>query len=138
MQALWKEFFCISKDMFTALCNILRPRLEKQLTQLRSPVPIEKRIAIGITRLAEEDSFLSLSLQFGVGTSTCYSICAEFESALCTIRNEYKKIPQNQDQIQRHITNFEETRQIPQIVSAVDGSHIPILTPGENKEDNFD
>ena len=81
---------------------------------------------------------MSLSLQFGVGTSTCYSICAEFESALCTIRNEYKKIPQNQDQIQRHITNFKETRQIPQIVSAVDGSHIPILTPGENKEDNFD
>ena len=81
------------------------------------------------------DLFLSLSLQFGVGTSTCHSICAEFESGLYTIDNEYIKFPQNQDQIQRHITNVEETSQIPQIVGIVDCSHSPILVPGESKED---
>ena len=64
-------------------------------------------------------------------------MCAEFESALCTIRNEYIKFPQNQDQIQKHITNFEETSQIPHVVGFFDGSHIPILAPGENKEDYF-
>ena len=105
-----ERVFRISKDTFTALCNILRPRLENQLTQL---VPIEKRITIGIRRLAKGDSFSSLSLQFGVRTSTCHSICTEFESASCTIHNEYITFPQNQDQIQRHNTNFEWTSQIP-------------------------
>ena len=131
IQVLWKEFFCISKDTFTALCNLLRPRLEKQLTQLRLLVPVKKRIAIGIRCLAKGDSFSSLSLQFGVGTSTCHSIC------VCTTRNEYIKFSQNQHQIQKHITNFEETIQRPQIVGAVDGLHIPILVPGENREDYF-
>ena len=102
-----------------------------------SPVPIKKWIAISIRCLAKGDLFLSLSLQFGIGTSTCHSICAEFESALCTIHNEYIKFPQNQDQVQRHITNVEETSQIPQIVGIADGSHIPILVPGENKEGYF-
>ena len=85
--------------------NLLRLRLEKQLTQFRSPVPIEKEIPIGIRRLAKGDSFSSLSLKFGVGTSTCHSIYAEFESALCTIGNEYIKFPKNQNQIQRNATN---------------------------------
>ena len=78
-----------------------------------------------------------MSLQFGVGPSTCHSICAEFESALCTIRNEYIKFPKNQDQIQKHIANFEKTSQLPQIVRVIDGSHIPILAPSKNKEDYF-
>ena len=137
IQVLWKEFFRISKDTFTPLCYLLRLRLEKQLTQFQSPVPNEKRVAIGIRRLAKGDSFSSLSLQFGVGTSTCHSICTGFEYALCTLCNEYIKFPKNQDQIQRHITNFEETSQLPQIVCIADGSHIPILAPGENKEDYF-
>ena len=72
-----------------------------------------------------------MSLQFGVGTSTCHSIC------VCTTHNEYIKFSQNQHQIQKHITNFEETIQRPQIVGAVDGLHIPILVPGENREDYF-
>ena len=45
-QVLWKGYFCISKGTFAVLCNLLRPRLEKQQTNLRLPVPIEKRIAI--------------------------------------------------------------------------------------------
>ena len=49
----------------------------------------------------------------------------------------FLKINKNQDQIQRHITNFEETSQVPQVVGVVDGSHISILAPGENKEDYF-
>ena len=44
---------------------------------------------------------------------------------------------QSQDQIQRYISNFEETSEIHQFVGVVDGSHIPILAPGENKEDYF-
>ena len=48
IQVLWKEFFCISKDTFTALCNLLRPRLEKQLTQLRPLVPIKKQFPLAL------------------------------------------------------------------------------------------
>ena len=33
------------------------------------------------------------------------------------------------------MTNFEETSQLPQIGGVVDGLHIPIFAPGENKED---
>ena len=35
------------------------------------------------------------------------------------------------------MTNFEETSQLPQIGGVVDGLHIPIFAPGENKEDYF-
>ena len=79
-----KSFSVLAKTRLQHyVCNLLRPRYEKQLPQLRSPVPIGKRIVIEIGRLAKGDSFLSLSLQLGFGKSTCLSLCAEFESELC-------------------------------------------------------
>ena len=36
-----------------------------------------------------------------------------------------------------YISNFEETSEIHQFVGVADGSHIPILAQGENKEDYF-
>ena len=57
-QVLRKEFFRISKAMFTALCNLLRSRLEKQLTQLRSPILTEKRIGMPRQKMPHKRGFV--------------------------------------------------------------------------------
>jgi len=134
---LFKQYFRISKETFTNLCNLLQPVLQKQETNLRNPVGLEKRVAIAIRRLAKGDSFTSLSMQFGVGSSTCHAICKEFESHLCTIRGDFIKFPRTREEAQNAINEFEQFSNIPQIVGVVDGSHISILAPTENKEDYF-
>lgn len=137
IQLLFKQYFRINKETFNKLCNLLRPELEKETTQLRSPVTLEKRVAIAIRRLAKGDSFTSLSMQFGVGSSTCHMICKEFENHLCNIRNNYIKFPNTREKVQRIIDQFEDFCEIPQIVGVIDGSHVTILAPAENKEDYF-
>ena len=137
IQLLFTEYFRINKETFNNLCEILRPELSNQNTQLRNAVDLEKRVAIAIRRLAKGDSFTSLSMQFGVGSSTCHAICQEFEATLCNIRGRYIKFPYTRNEAQRIINDFQELNGIPQIVGIVDGSHIPIIAPNENKEDYF-
>ena len=108
IQLLFKQYFRINKETFNKLCNLLRPELEKETTQLRSPVTLEKRVGIAIRRLAKGDSFTSLSMQFGVGSSTCHMICKEFENHLCNIRNDYIKFPNTREKVQRIIDQFED------------------------------
>ena len=134
---LFKQYFRISKETFTNLCNLLRPLLQKQETNFRHPIGVEKRVAIAIRRLAKGDFFTSLSLQFGAGSSTCHEICKEFETHLCSLRENYVKFPKTQEEIQNAINSFEEFSEIPQVMGAVDGSHISILAPSDNKEDYF-
>ena len=137
MKIIFKQYFRINKETFNNLCEILRPELSKRNTQLRNAVNLEKRVAIAIRRLAKGDSFTSLSMQFGVGSSTCHAICNDFETHLCNIRGDYVKFPVTRDEVQRVINDFQEMSGFPQIAGLIDGTHITILAPSDNKEDYF-
>jgi len=80
---LFKQYFRISKETFTNLCNLLQPVLQN------------------------------------------------------TIRGDFIKFPRTREEAQNAINEFEQFSNIPQIVGVVDGSHISILAPTENKEDYF-
>ncbi len=42
----WKENLRMSKDSFYGLCNQLRPFIERKETNMRSPVDVEKQVAL--------------------------------------------------------------------------------------------
>ena len=41
----WKENFRMRKENFLKLCAELRPFIEKQVTNMREPVEVEKQVA---------------------------------------------------------------------------------------------
>ena len=49
----WKENFRMSKQSFDKLCNELHPYIEKQQTNMRSPVDVRKQVALTLYYLAD-------------------------------------------------------------------------------------
>ena len=104
---------------------------------LRKPVSVEKRVAVGVWRLSTGNSYWSCGLQFGLGKSTAKVICQEFEEALCRKEELFIWFPYSEDEVQEAMDTFEEEYKFPQIVGAIDGCHMEINAPPENKEDYF-
>ena len=64
-------------------------------------------------------------------------ICQEFEEALCHKKDFFIRFPYTVDEVQDAIDDFEAEYKFPQIVGAIDGSHVEINAPLENNEDYF-
>ena len=65
------DIYHCHRSTFDYLIRELSPFVEREITQLRLPVPADKCIAICLDRLATGQSYRSLSRNYGVGVSTC-------------------------------------------------------------------
>ena len=79
---IWREHFRISRQSFRFVCDLVRPKLARQDTNMRRAIPVEKRVAVALWRLATGNSYRSTGLVFGVGRCTAMKLKDEFCSAL--------------------------------------------------------
>ena len=112
--------------------------MTRQETNMRQTIPVEKRVAIRLLRLAKGDSFNSISLSMGVGESTVVGICRDFENAVVALKDRYVVFPKTELETAIEMDAFEEKYGIPQILGVIDGSHIKIRAPFDCPEDYFD
>lgn len=61
----------------------------------------------------------------------------EFCSALLRVRNNYIKFPKGEAETRDAIEAFKKVSSFPQVVGAIDGSHIPIAAPNEYANDYY-
>lgn len=121
---LWQENFRMSRQTFMELCHMLRPVLERQTTNMRAPITVEKQLAIAIWKLATPDSYRSVAECFGVGRSTVSRIVMEVCQALYDVYHHVV-----------HLTNTQEVikgfagKGFPHCIGAIDATHIPIIAP---------
>ena len=127
----------MSRQTYDELCNVFRVDLIKQDTRVRRPVSVEKRMVVGLWRLATGDMYRSCGLQFCIGESTAKVISDQFESALCRLKNSYIRFPYTDKEVLEVMDRFEEEYHFPQIAGAIDGSHIEIRAPPDNHEDYY-
>ncbi|XP_054841812.1 uncharacterized protein LOC129333895 [Eublepharis macularius] len=128
----WIEGFRMSRSTFHEIVDVLRPRLQRQETTMRSPVPVEKRLAVALWYLANGIAYRLVRDQFGLGLSTigtivlevCYALELEMLSRAVSLGGEVGQI----------MDGF-AAMGFPHCVGAVDGSHIPICTPGGRSEE---
>ena len=86
------------------------------------------------------NSLRSITKVFAVGKSTAVTICKEFWRELTNRSSEYISFPVTRRENAEAILKFKAdvNCKIPQAVGAIDGTHIPILTPGtESKNDYY-
>ena len=96
------------------------PMLEKQDTQLRKAVPIEKRVAVAIWRLSTGNSFRTIAKTFAIGKSTAVQISKEFCAEMLRLSPLYIKLPSSRRKTARAIEEFKRDYEceIPQVMSA--------------------
>ena len=82
MERFFKEHFRLRKESFTRLCELVAPRMERETTQLRAPIPLPIRVGIGLRRLGKGESFESLGVEFWGWKIDCSCYLCRIRGAL--------------------------------------------------------
>ena len=111
--------------------------MHRQDTNMRSAVPVQVKVAMAISRLATCNSMKTIADLYRVGLSTSQLAVLQFTNAVKTIllkKNIRRPSTTTMDKFARE---FENIHGIPYVVSAVDGSHIPIVAPRLHAADYY-
>ena len=139
-QNYWKVDFRMSGESFQKLVWLVSPAIIKKDTQFRRTITVEKHVAIAMWRPSTRNSFRSITKVFTVGKSTAVTICKEFCRELKRRSLEYINFSVTRHENAETILKFKADVKckIPQVVGAIDGTHIPILTLAtESKNDYY-
>ena len=90
----WKENFRISRRTFEYIVRLVGPDLAKKDTRLRKCIPVNKRVAVALWRLATGDTYRSTGLQFGIGRCTAMLLKADFCKAIAKRAPQFIKFPE--------------------------------------------
>ena len=127
----------MSKATFGTLCEALRQQTEKQDTTFRRCIPLEKRIAIVLFTLATTAEYRTVANLFGVSKSSVCLIVKEVCASITGVLSKrFIRIPQGAD-MYNNMLSFERKWGFPNCAGAIDGCHIPIISPTENHTDYF-
>ena len=132
----WTRNFRIDRPTFCFLCTQLHPHLQRRHV-VRMPLSVEERVAITLWRLGTNIEYRSIAHLFGVGLSTVGVTVHEVCTAIVNVlRQRYIGIPTGED-AQTTTDGFLHTWGFPQCFGAINGSHIPIITPTVDPLDYF-
>ena len=127
-QRRWRSHFRMSGSTFNILIDLLRPRMEKRDTNFREAIPIERRIAIALWRLANGNSYKCVSGVFSIGQSSANEITALFCRSISEMVNHFIKFPETRVERKNAIEKFKlgENFKIPMVVGALDGTTLQL------------
>ena len=136
-KAMFKEKAKVSHATFQYLYEELCLFLMKKDTRFRSVVSVERRVAISLVRLGSGNGLQIIGDLFGVAECTVSQIVREFYS-LVRIHLPKKIVTfPSEHRFCQMAREFEALHDIPYVVGATNGSHIPILTPVNGGEDYY-
>ena len=134
----WKQNFRMSKETLLDIVEICRPFMAPGSNFVRQPVPIEKRTAIALSWLMTGNSYITVGETYGVHKSTVIKFTKMFLKGMIRSRNSYIKFPKTQSDIKKCIDSFSGKTELPNVVGAIDGTHVAITKPeSESAVDYF-
>lgn len=102
----------VSYETFQYLCSNLAPSLQKQETRFRSAIPLETRVAIGLSRLATGSTLQVVADLYSIGLSTCHMIFVQFLTSLNSLKANYVRWPSS-SRMREIASDFERLHGIP-------------------------
>ena len=132
----WKQNFRITRETYCYLCDKLQPYLQKQLA-VREPLSVAQRVAITLWRLGTNVEYRTISHLFGIGLSTVCVVVHEISQVIVEqLTAKYICVPSGQG-LKRIVNGFQSKWGFLQCVGAIDGTHIPIISPKEDPLDYY-
>jgi hypothetical protein len=126
IERMFKQRTRVNYGTFRFLCEKLGPFLKKKDTCTRATISVETRIAVSLCRLGTGNGLLLVGEVYGIAECTVSCIIREF----CKVVRKHLirilvQFP-NESQFKVLASQFEALHEIPYIVGAIDGSHIPV------------
>uniref|UniRef100_A0A8C4RM29 Putative nuclease HARBI1 n=1 Tax=Erpetoichthys calabaricus TaxID=27687 RepID=A0A8C4RM29_ERPCA len=127
----WIKHFRVSSGTFQYVCHKLQSVMERRDTKFRLCVPLRKRVAIGLWKLATNSKYRNVARLFGVGITTAWRCVSEFCTAVTEVfLPRLMQIP-DPEKLAEISDYFERRWSVPNCVGVVHVSHIPIVAPQE-------
>ena len=128
----------MSGKSFRELVALLAPRATKNNISFRKAISAEKRIAVGLLRLATRNSYHCIVKTFAIGKRTSVKISEDFYSTLRLQPCTYIKSPDSAVAIKLTIETLEAdcNCKIPQSLGAIDCTNI--FKKGSNCESKYE
>ena len=128
-----KENFRMCKEHFLKLCNELRPHIQKQTTNMRSPIEVERQVSLVLYYLSDEERLRQTANAFELSQSTVSITVRRIARVLAiNLGHKYIQHPCTADEVKVKVTNFYRVFCIPQCIRAIDCTHIDIKAPTKN------
>ena len=133
----FKRLLHVTKETFWELARVCKNNITRENTNFRASLSPEKVLAIALYRLAHGVSFRVCAGVFNVGKTTAREAFEDFVSALITVKGNFIKFPSTLQEKKNSIDSFAGRSSLPNVIAAIDGTHIRIKAPKENQEDYF-
>ena len=132
----WRENFRMSKNTFYRLCQELQPFIQRQTTTMRSPVEVERQVAITLYYLSDEGRLRKTANAFGLSRPCISVIVRRVAHAIAVhLGPKYIKLPLTEEEVREKVSHFFHAFGVPQCLGAIDGTHIEIKQPSVNSTD---
>ena len=132
----WLSNFRMSKNTFNYLCEKLSC-VAKSDTVMRRAIPVEKQVAMTLWFMVTGADYRTIGHLFGVSKS---SVCLVTKEVCCCIvsqlLHQFVRFPTG-SALTEVVEGFKNELGFPQCVGAVDGSHIPIVSPRDCPADYY-
>lgn len=135
-ESVFRENFRLNRCTFRYIVSVCKSMV-RQDTNMRRAIPLEKRVAIGLYRLATSAEDRTVANLFGVSRSSVNIIFREFCSVVVRrLEPRYVRFPSAQG-LAEHLRQFTAVAGFPQGIGALDGCHIEVCPPKEHAADYF-
>lgn len=105
---------------------------------MRKAIPVPKRIAAALFKLASCCEYRVVCELFGIGISTVCELVIEFcESVVSILWKKHVHFPLNRDELKEAACKFQSALGVPLAIGAIDGCHIPVSPPLEHARDYY-
>ncbi|XP_003565445.1 protein ANTAGONIST OF LIKE HETEROCHROMATIN PROTEIN 1-like [Brachypodium distachyon] len=133
----FKREFHVSRRTFHYLCDELGASVGKEDTWLHAAVPVPKRVAACLWRLAHGHPCLTVAERFGVSVSTVHKLRVDFCAAVNSVLlDRFIAWPETNPQAAAVAADkFEEVAGIHGVTGAVYTTHVPIVAPRQHVAD---
>ena len=133
----FKKRLRISRKTFWMLVTVCEAHLVCAQTKCQSCLPPEKVLAVGLYRLAHGATYQVCADTFNSGKTTTFEAFFDVVSILNAVKNNYVRFPTKLESKKTTIATFMNRSKLPNILGAINGTHIKIKASQSNKKDYY-
>ena len=131
----WYDNFRVSRSTFDYIVREIQDEIVRKDTPMRKAVSPRKRTAITLYYMSSTAEYRTIANLFGVSTSfVCLCIRDVCKAITKKLKNDFLKVPKGED-LREVMRLYKEKWGFPSCAGAIDGTHIPIQAPLENRTD---
>ncbi|CAN7975793.1 unnamed protein product [Ixodes persulcatus] len=125
----FKACFQVMPCTFRYIVDVCRPTMQRETTNMRTPIIVEKRVAIALYKLCSTAEDRTIGYLFGVGRATVNIVYREFCRTIVAKLEESTVAMVRQSELYNHMLEFEAVCGFPSAIGALDGCHLAVSPP---------